>query len=96
MATIPTTSTFLAEVVNRLHPGFTTASTLADYNPNLQPGNLVLVKDDNTTQLQWPIAVIIDTHPGKDHSVRLVTLQTPKGIFKRPITKICPLPRVMD
>jgi len=64
--------------------------------PNLQPGDLVLVKDDNTTPLQWPTAVITDTHPGKDNSVRVVNLQTPKGTFKRPITKICPLPRVMN
>jgi hypothetical protein len=56
--------------------------------PNLQPGDLVLVKDDNTTRLQWPIAVITGTHLGKDNSVRVVTLQTPKGIFKRPIEKI--------
>jgi len=46
--------------------------------PNLQPGDLVLVKDDNTTPLQWPTAVITDTHPGKDNSVRVVTLQTPR------------------
>jgi len=54
------------------------------------------MKDDNTTPLQWPTAVINDTHPGKDHSVPVVTLQTPKGIFKRPITKIFPLPRVIN
>jgi len=29
---------FWAKVVNRLHPGFTTASTLADYNPQLATG----------------------------------------------------------
>jgi len=49
--------------------------------PHLQPGDLVLVKDENTTPLHWPTAVITDTHPCKDHSVRVVTLQTPKGIF---------------
>jgi len=43
--------------------------------PNLQPGDLVLVKDDNKTPLQWPTAVITDTHPGKDNSVRVVSLQ---------------------
>jgi len=64
--------------------------------PTLQPGDLVLVKDDNTTPLQWPTAVITDTHPGKDNSVRVMTLQTPKGTFKRPVTKICPLPRVIN
>jgi len=34
---------------------------------NFQPADLVLVKDDNTTPLQWPTAVITDTHPGKDN-----------------------------
>ena len=54
------------------------------------------MKDDNTTPLQWPTAVITDTHSGKDNSVRVVTLQNPKGILKRPITKICPFPRVIN
>ena len=55
-----------------------------------------MVKDDNTTPLQWPTAVTTDTHPGKDDSVRVVTLQTPKGIFKLPITNTCPLPCVIN
>ena len=60
--------------------------------PNLQPADLVL-REENTTPLHWPTAVIIDVHPGKDGIVRVVTLRTPRGTFKRPITKICPLPR---
>jgi hypothetical protein len=55
---------------------------------------MVLLKEDNTTPLHWPTAVITETHPRKDGIVRVVTLRTPTGIFKRPITKICPLPRV--
>ena len=62
--------------------------------PNFQTGDLVLLKEDNTTTLQWPTAVIKQTHPGKDGSVRVVTLKTPKGVFKRPTSKICPLPCV--
>jgi hypothetical protein len=62
-------------------------------SPNLQPGDLVL-REDNTTPLHWPTAVITTTHPGKDGIVRVVTLRTPTGTLKRPITKICPLPRV--
>jgi len=54
------------------------------------------MKDDNTSPLQWPTVVITDTHPGKDHSAHVVTLQTPKGIFKRPITKIFPVPWVIN
>jgi len=60
--------------------------------PNLQPGALVLLREDNTTPLQWPTAVVTNVHPGKDGIVRVVTIRTPKGVFKRPITKICPLP----
>ena len=63
-------------------------------SPNLKPGDLVLVREDNTAPLHWPTAVITDIHPGKDGIVRVVTIRTPKGVFKRPITKICPLPRV--
>jgi len=62
-------------------------------SPNLQPGDLVLLREDNTTPLHWPTAVIKETHPGKDGIVCVVTLRTPKGVFKRPSTKICPLPR---
>jgi len=63
-------------------------------SPNLQPGDLVLLREDNTTPLHWPTAVGTDIHPGKDGIVRVVTIRTPKGVFKRPIIKICPLPRV--
>ena len=58
---------------------------------NLQPGDLVLLREDKTAPLHWPTAVIIDIHPGKDGIVRVVTIRTPKGLFKRPIIKICPL-----
>jgi len=64
--------------------------------PNLQPGDLVLLREDNTTPLHWPTAVITDVHPGKDGIIRVVTLRIPRGNFKCPITKICPLPRVNE
>ena len=46
--------------------------------PNLQPGALVLLREDNTTPLQWPKAVVANTHPGKDGIVRVVTIHTPR------------------
>jgi len=60
----------------------------------LEPGEVVLLQEDNTPPLQWPTAIITETYPGKDGVVRVVTLKTPKGTFKRLITKICPLPHV--
>jgi hypothetical protein len=62
--------------------------------PNPQPGDLVPLREDNTAPLHRPTAAITDTHPGKDGIVRVVTIRTPKGAFKRPITKIRPSPRV--
>jgi len=62
--------------------------------PNLQPGDFILLREDNTTPLHWPTAVIKETHPGKDGIVRVVTVRIPKGDFEHPIVKICPLPRV--
>jgi len=63
-------------------------------SPNLQPGDLVLLKEENNTPLHWPTAAITETHPGKDNSVHVVTLRTTKGTFKRLIMKIYPFPRV--
>ena len=56
-------------------------------------GDLILLREDNMTPLQWPTGVITYTHAGKDGIVRVVTLHTPEGTFKRPTKKICPLPR---
>ena len=63
-------------------------------SPNLQPGDVVLIREDNTTPLQWPTAIITAVHPGADNQTRVVTVKTTKGEFKRPIAKICPLPQV--
>ena len=65
-------------------------------SPKLQPGALVLLMENNTTPLHWPIAVVTNIQPGKDGIVRVVILRAPKGVFMRPITKICPSPRAND
>ena len=40
---------------------------------------------------KWPLAKIIEVHPGKDGKVRVVTVKTAKGIYKRPVVKMVPL-----
>jgi len=35
-------------------------------SPNLQLGELVMLREDNMTPLHWPTAAIKETHPGKD------------------------------
>jgi hypothetical protein len=65
-----------------------------DIQPNAMIGDLVLVKEDNLPPLVWKNAVISDIHAGRDGLTRIVTLRTAKGTFKRPIAKICLLPKV--
>lgn len=59
---------------------------------NVERGDLVILKDDNTTPSQWQLARIIDTHSGADGLIRVVTIKTPTATLKRPIVKICQLP----
>jgi hypothetical protein len=64
--------------------------------PNLQPGDEILKDDKDDSPLEWPTAVITDVHPGSDGNIRVVTIKTYRGIFKRPIAKLCPLPHVTN
>nr|CAH7757847.1 unnamed protein product [Callosobruchus chinensis] len=59
---------------------------------NLKVGTLVVIKDNNLPPLCWLMARVIDVHPGEDGIVRIVSLRTSKGIIKRAVATICPLP----
>ena len=50
--------------------------------------DLVLIKEDNIKRGQWPLGRIIELHPGEDGVVRVVTVRTSKGTYKRPAVKI--------
>lgn len=55
-------------------------------------GTMVLLKNELSPPLKWPLGRIIELHPGADGIVRVATVRTAKGIFKRPLVKLCPLP----
>ena len=59
---------------------------------NVKAGTVVIVKYDNSPPLCWPLGVIVDVLPGKDGIVRNVRVKTNKGVFSRPVVKVCPLP----
>lgn len=54
----------------------------------------MLIRDDNTAPTQWPKGRVIETYPGSDGLIRVATLKTVKGTIKRPIAKLCLLPRI--
>lgn len=61
--------------------------------PNLKENMVVLIKEDNVSPLQWPLARIVQIMAGPDKKVRVVKVRTQHGIFVRPIKKLCPLPQ---
>ena len=60
--------------------------------PNLTPGVLVILQDELTPPTEWPLGRIEAVHMGKDGLVRTVSVRTARGIYKRPIQKLCVLP----
>lgn len=60
--------------------------------PNIQVGELVILKDEQLPPTHWPLARVIELHPGQDGLVRVVTLKYKNNVLKRNLTKICRLP----
>jgi hypothetical protein len=58
----------------------------------IQPGQVVLIREDNLPPLKWVTAVVENIHPGADGRTRVATVKTPSGLFKRAINRLCPLP----
>jgi len=53
---------------------------------------MVIVKTDGLIASTWPLARVVDVHPGADGLTRVVTLRTANGEIQRPIHKLCLLP----
>jgi len=59
---------------------------------NIQIGTLVLMKEDNLPPLKWSYGRVTQIYRGDDGNIRVVTVKTKDGEYKRAITKICVLP----
>jgi hypothetical protein len=58
---------------------------------NIQVGDMVLLFDENSPSTHWLLGGVSECHTGQD-LVRVVTINTKSGFFKRSINKICKLP----
>lgn len=56
---------------------------------NVQPGMLVLIKEDNVLPLLWRLAVVKEVHHGPDDSIHVVTVRSSSGVYKRATSKLC-------
>jgi len=59
---------------------------------NLGIDEVVLIREPNLPPTLWLLGRILECHPGDDNNVRVATVKTSKGIYKRPIVKLIPLP----
>ena len=60
--------------------------------PNINPGDIVLLTDEKSSPLHWPLARVIQTYPGNDKVTRTVQIKTAKGVYDRPTHKLRKLP----
>ena len=55
---------------------------------NLRFGDVVLLREGTIVPTKWPLGKVIQTHPGEDQFVHVVTVKTAHGVFKRPVVKV--------
>ncbi|KAL0269066.1 UNVERIFIED_CONTAM: hypothetical protein PYX00_010801 [Menopon gallinae] len=56
--------------------------------PPIKEGDLVILKDESTSVMKWPLAGVLLLHPRRDGIARVATIQFSNTIKKRPITKL--------
>ncbi|XP_063830205.1 uncharacterized protein LOC135079477 [Ostrinia nubilalis] len=60
--------------------------------PNFKTGDLVLLRDDSLPPSKWSLGRVVESYPGEDNLVRVISVKCKNSIVKRPITKVCYLP----
>lgn len=64
-------------------------------SPNVEKGDVVLMKDDRTCRNDWPMALVTNTFPGGDGKVRKIEIRVVKDgeakAFLRPVTEVVTL-----
>ena len=53
-----------------------------------QVGDDVTLQEDGLVSREWPLARITEVHTGQDGLVRVATIKTANGTYKRPVTKL--------
>ncbi|XP_011173132.1 uncharacterized protein LOC105205463 [Solenopsis invicta] len=61
-------------------------------NRQLQVGDLVLFKDKLAPPTKWPLARVVQLHPGKDGLTRVATIRSSTSELMRPVNRLILLP----
>ncbi|GFT06015.1 integrase catalytic domain-containing protein [Trichonephila clavipes] len=62
-----------------------------DTQPNLKEDDIVLIKEEGPPGT-WPMARVLQVHPGNDGLVRVATVKTQNSVLKQPVHKLHKLP----
>lgn len=54
----------------------------------LEIGDVVLIAHPQETRSSWPRGVIEAVHPGPDGRIRVVTVKTIRGSYRRPVNML--------
>ena len=54
----------------------------------IQEGSLVLIQEDNTPRMKWPMGLVKRVFPGRDGLVRSVEIKTSRGLVVQPIQRL--------
>lgn len=57
-------------------------------NRNIQIGDLVVLREDDTPPLKWKLARVQEVIRGTDNLVRSAIIRTSRGVYKRPVAKL--------
>ena len=53
---------------------------------------MLIIKEENKSPSKWIMGRIMEVFYGKDNKVRVCSIKSKDGIFKRPVIKLCILP----
>jgi len=59
---------------------------------DIKVGIVVVVHEDNMPPQQWVLGRIVKVFPGRDEKVRVAEIQTSRGLIRRSIHRLAPLP----
>ena len=64
-----------------------------DSGSKIQPNDVVILIDKNQPCMRWQLGRVLEVHPGDDGEIRVATVKTISGIFKRNAKLLCVLPK---
>lgn len=58
---------------------------------NVAVGDVVILQEQGMVPTKWPLGRVKEVYPGRDGLVRVVSVKTPQGIYRRPVAKVAVL-----